>query len=648
MAKICYSFGEHTLEYCVAMNHFFKEEAIELRLDLLHFQEKELKSFFKEKDSTIIVTYYIDEDDDELIVASETKKASKLLAQAIVLGADYVTIPYDFDPKEINWLTHLALNHQCKLIFAYHNKYGTPATSELINIAKKCYSLGADIVKIVTTAHHPSEAKRVLELYNTFNPSTLIAFAMGDAGTQSRKDSYEKGAPFMFATTLRDYSTAKGQLCFYDLLPKEQKLDIGKIFVPSSKSLAIRAIIAASLTDNKQSILNNIDFCDDVSAAVGVAQQLFAEISVDMAKKSLTIIGHQNILQEGLKVKDNSIYVGESGLLARLCIPLCGLSNDDIIINGSQTLLNRKVNEHSLVLKKHGLDIKYHKRFYLPVTVKGRLTGGDFVLNGEKGSQLISGLLFSLPFCSERSSLIIKNPTSLPYVLNTLAVLKDFGITINDYDDFKNTFEISLEGNQSPTGNNCTIESDWSAAALWLVAGILAGESGVEDLRYDTLQADSLIMDTFDACGADIGCYNYETGSTKDYFFQANKSVCIPFNADLTHNPDLIGPLLLLALRCEGTSTIKGIKRLKNKESNRAVSFVEEFKKLGANITIDKDSIIVTGSFYNTLHGAKVSSHGDHRLALALSVAQLITEGQIEIDDTICMCKSWPDFNLNI
>ena len=48
MAKICYSFGEHTLEYCVAMNHFFKEEAIELRLDLLHFQEKELKSFFKE------------------------------------------------------------------------------------------------------------------------------------------------------------------------------------------------------------------------------------------------------------------------------------------------------------------------------------------------------------------------------------------------------------------------------------------------------------------------------------------------------------------------------------------------------------------------------------------------------------------------
>ncbi|MBQ7222036.1 MAG: 3-phosphoshikimate 1-carboxyvinyltransferase, partial [Bacteroidales bacterium] len=106
--------------------------------------------------------------------------------------------------------------------------------------------------------------------------------------------------------------------------------------------------------------------------------------------------------------------------------------------------------------------------------------------------------------------------------------------------------------------------------------------------------------------------------------------------------------LILLALRCEGTSKINAIERLKNKESNRAATFVEELRKLGADITVDKNTIAVKGSFNNRLHGAKVSSHGDHRLALALKVAQLIADGPVEIDDTQCISKSWPDFNLEV
>ncbi|MBQ7222305.1 MAG: type I 3-dehydroquinate dehydratase, partial [Bacteroidales bacterium] len=547
MSKICYSLGEHSLDYCVAMNRFFRNDAIELRLDLLPFEENDLKQFFQNKQSEIITTYLIDEEEEEAFIAAETEKAATLLAKAIVLGTDYITIPYDFNQKELTWLTHLAWNYRCKVIIAYHNKFGTPSTADLNKIAKKCYSLGADIVKIVTTAHHPAEAKRVLKLYDTYAPETLIAFAMGEAGTESRRESYAKGAPFMFATTLRDYSTAKGQLTFYDLLPESEKREIGKIFVPSSKSLAIRAIIAASLTNGKKSILTNIDFCDDVTNAVDVARQLFADVTADTGKGQIVIVGHQNIQSDGLRVRDNYLNAGESGLLAHICISLAGLSDETITVTGEKTLLERRFNEHSEELKRHGLHVSYTRRNYLPAKVKGKLTGGEFSFKGDKGSQMISGLLFALPYCKEYHTITITNPTSLPYILMTLSILNSFGITIENYNENGDLFEIEFAGNQSYRGCDYSVETDWSAAALWLVAGVLAGESGVENLQYDSLQADSLIMDTFEACGADIGCYNYETGSQNDCFFQANRSVCIPFEADLTHNPDLAGPLILLA-----------------------------------------------------------------------------------------------------
>ncbi|MBP5210256.1 MAG: type I 3-dehydroquinate dehydratase, partial [Bacteroidales bacterium] len=487
MSKICYSLGEHSLDYCVAMNRFFTDEAIELRLDLLPFQEEELKVFFQNKQSEIITTYYIDDEEEDSVIEAETEKAAKLLAKAIVLGTDYITVPYDFNQKELTWLTRLAWNYQCKVILSYHNKYGTPSTADLNKIAKKCYSLGADIVKIVTTAHHPAEAKRVLKLYESFKPETLIAFAMGEAGTESRRESLSKGAPFMFATTLRDYSTARGQLTFYDLLPDSEKRDIGKIFVPSSKSLTVRAVIAASLTNGKKSILTNVDFCDDVTYAVGVAQSLMADVQTDIEKGQITIVGHQNISAEGLKVRDGILNAGESGLLARICIPLAGLCAETVTVTGERTLLKRRIDEHSAELKRHGLNISYTERHYLPAKVKGTLTGGEFTFKGDKGSQMISGLLFALPYCKEYHTITIKKPTSLPYILLTLSILNTFGITIENYDEDGDTFEIEFAGKQSFRGSNYAVESDWSAAALWLVAGVLAGESGVENLQYDSL-----------------------------------------------------------------------------------------------------------------------------------------------------------------
>ena len=108
--------------------------------------------------------------------------------------------------------------------------------------------------------------------------------------------------------------------------------------------------------------------------------------------------------------------------------------------------------------------------------------------------------------------------------------------------------------------------------------------------------------------------------------------------------PDLFAPLFLLAVFSEGESVITGIERLKNKESNRAATFAGEFRKLGVQTAASDDQMIIYGHENHRLTGAYVSSHGDHRLAMALLVASLYADGPVNIDDTDCLAKSFPEF----
>ena len=92
------------------------------------------------------------------------------------------------------------------------------------------------------------------------------------------------------------------------------------------------------------------------------------------------------------------------------------------------------------------------------------------------------------------------------------------------------------------------------------------------------------------------------------------------------------------------TITIAGISRLRNKESDRAATFAEDFGKLGVQTEIYNDEITIFGHAEPRLRGARCSSHGDHRLAMALLVASLRVDGRVSIDDTDCISKSFPGF----
>lgn len=260
------------------------------------------------------------------------------------------------------------------------------------------------------------------------------------------------------------------------------------------------------------------------------------------------------------------------------------------------------------------------------------IKSGTYEIDASKTSQLLSGLLMSLPICEGDSVIDVINLNSKSYVDLTIDVMRHFGVNI--ICDKYQRFYIS--GGQSYVpAKNISIELDWSAAANFLVLGAIRGGVCIEGLNFHSKQPDKRIYDFF----LDIDI-NMELKNDTLILY---KSVISGFNFNAIDTPDLIPPLIVLALNAQQTCYIQGISRLVYKESNRRDAILQEFSKLGAKIEIDleNDRFIVNPS---KLQGGEVFSHNDHRIAMALAIAGMNAKGKVKIQNSECVSKSYPNF----
>jgi 3-phosphoshikimate 1-carboxyvinyltransferase len=393
----------------------------------------------------------------------------------------------------------------------------------------------------------------------------------------------------------------------------------GCISAPSSKSAMQRAV-AASLMAKGESHLTNISRCDDSLASVKIAEALGATVKI--GTDDLFITG-------GFKPLHYILDCGEAGLAARLFTPLAALHNKEIMITGRSSLLKRPVGMMESTLIELGASITTHNGF-LPIQVKGPLKGGNASVEGSVSSQFLSGLLMALPVAANNSILHVSDLKSKPYIDLTIAILKQFGITIGN-DNYK-TFYIA--GNQSYKSTDYQVEGDWSGAAFLLVLGALSGEVTVSGLDIKSVQADRVITDALIKAGADI---KFENGIIR---MKKSNLKCFEFN--VSECPDLAPPLVALAARCEGTTILTGTDRLKSKESDRGVTLEQEFNKIGVKVVNRNTSLEITG--LKKLNNAEVLSHNDHRIAMALAVIATTSTEDINISGAECVNKSYPDF----
>ena len=618
--------------------------------------------------------------------------AESQLMKAIEAGAKYVDLEMEAPPMMGRKIRQACQEHGSILIRSFHDFTGTPPEASLLSLLEKGRRFGGEVVKIVTTAASRVDANRVLALYREAEPGTLVAFSMGPEGRDSRLEALRCGAPFTYACLTPEEATAPGQWTTAEMRRAVYKgfrfIDSSTnraenedeepcpLQMPASKSFAQRAIIAAALAQGT-SHLSGYSPCGDNEAALAAARKLGARVKTVGSTLEITGIG---AFEKCLSISD--IHVGESGFLTRMLIPVLSVIADaPVRVTGEKTLLRRPLAGAHDILASFGVrlvpeeasvissEVEKSKArtaarktdCFIPLTVKGPLVPGRADVSGREGSQLISGLLAALPLAGSRSTVYVHDPRSIPYMFITVDVLKKFGIEIGSEmegdEDFLQTQDWTLctgvtfkiRGGQRYRAADFRIEGDWSGAANFLVAGAIFGDVEVEGLDTQSLQADISIMDILMDAGASMSQLEGDTPTTGS--IHVTRAPLCAFETDLNNCPDLFPIVAVLAAFCPGTSRIRGVERLRHKETDRAAAIVDMLTQMGVPVRVDEDEMTVEGMGLpqrvltgNLLKGGSYTSHGDHRMVMALKVASLGADGPVEIDDTACVAKSFPEF----
>jgi 3-phosphoshikimate 1-carboxyvinyltransferase len=399
----------------------------------------------------------------------------------------------------------------------------------------------------------------------------------------------------------------------------------GIITAAASKSSMQRAC-AAALIRNGETILSNPGISNDDKAALNIIQQLGAKYEV----KGDKIIIRSN----GVNAVGDEIDCHESGLSIRMFTSIAALSDKEIEVKGSGSLAKRPMDFFDEVLPQLGVVIK-SKNGYLPLKIKGSLQPKNITVDGSLSSQYLTGLLFAYAAANANDVTIkVKNLSSRPYVDLTLKVLEAYGLKVPRNKNYEEFYFNGSTVNRQQATINYTVEGDWSGGAFLLVGAAIAGDVIIKGLDLDSTQADKAVLQALIGAGTNISI------RAEEIEIRESKLKAFHFNA--TDCPDLFPPLVALAAYCEGTTIIEGANRLTHKESNRALTLQEEFGKMGIHIKLQDDLMLIEGGAQ--LKGAEVSSHNDHRIAMATAIAGLKADNEMIITAAEAVNKSYPQF----
>lgn len=399
----------------------------------------------------------------------------------------------------------------------------------------------------------------------------------------------------------------------------------GTIRAAAGKSSMQRACAAALLRKGETLIINPGKSNDDL-AAIDVIKKLGAKVAY-------TENGDLYISSKGLAPVNKEINCGESGLGIRMFTPIVALSQELLTITGTGSLLNRPMDFFDDILPKLGVSFQSNQG-KVPMQLQGPLRPTDIEVDGSLSSQFLTGLLMAFAATDvEGVTIKVNNLKSKPYIDLTLAVMRDFGwkVVHENHESFR--FLGKSQANK-PGVLSYQVEGDWSGAAFLLVSGAIAGNITVTGLDVFSTQADKAILQALidTGCSLSIQEKEIEIGTLPLKAFHFNATDC----------PDLFPPLVALAAYCDGTTVIEGVSRLSHKESDRGITLQQEFAKLGIEITLQDDLMLIKGG--TGVKGATVHSRHDHRIAMACAVAALRSDGNVVIEEAEAINKSYPDF----
>ena len=397
----------------------------------------------------------------------------------------------------------------------------------------------------------------------------------------------------------------------------------GRIAVPGSKSHTIRAVVAALLADGTSEIHAPL-YSADTRSALSAARALGAKIDETVELWKITGCGKNFADNAG------TVDLGNSGTTMRIITAVSALGKNKISFDGDSSLRTRIMAGELAALSELGA-VCTSTNGFAPLSVTGPLQGGSAKVDGTT-SQYLTALLMALVMAEKDSVLNLDFLNEADYVRITLDWLQRCGISVKYTDDL---LHFEIPGNQRYRAFSRVIPADFSTAAFPLGAGVIAGhEVRIANLDFDDLQGDKKVFDYVHAMNGNISKENNEV--------IVRKSMLTGGTFDLNATPDALPVMAVLGCYAQGETQLVNVPQARLKECDRIACMTRELRKMGAEIEELADGMIIRGG--KALHGAAVESYGDHRIAMALSVAALGAEGSTFIKDGECCQVTYPGF----
>ena len=413
------------------------------------------------------------------------------------------------------------------------------------------------------------------------------------------------------------------------IVKKDFKTLKGEINIPADKSVSHRAVIFSSLANGK-SVIKNFSNGQDPQSSLKICKALGANI--EQNGTNLTV--KSNGL---LKAPKNQLNCGNSGTTIRLMAGILAGQNFDSVLTGDESLSKRPMKRIIEPLKLMGANIESNN-YHAPLKItKNKLHGIDYyspIASAQVKSCILLAGLYAEGKTTFKEIYTSRNHTEI--------MLKNMDANIN----IENGIITIQKSELKPL--EIDICGDISSAAYFIVAALIIPKSNIILKNIGINPTRAGILEVVKQMNGNIEILN-------------QREVCGELVADIRieYSPDMTGTTIqgeiipalideipvisLLATQCSGQTIIKDASDLKNKESDRIQTTVNELKKLGAEIEQTPDGMIINGKT-NLSGDTEVNSYKDHRLAMTLYVAGLICKQEISIKDFEWVNISFPEF----
>ena len=408
----------------------------------------------------------------------------------------------------------------------------------------------------------------------------------------------------------------------------------GSFKLIGDKSISHRSIMFSSIAKGSTKISNFL-MGQDCLSTINCFRKMGVDIDID---QNNVIVKGRGL--RGLKRPSDILDVGNSGTTIRLMMGILAGNEFESTIVGDDSIGRRPMKRVTDPLRLMGCEIEgKDDANYTPITIKGgNLTGIDYKMQ-VASAQVKSSIILASLYANSPSTIIekAKSRNHTEIMLNSFGAdikSNDLNININPIDELYSIGDISVPG-------------DISSAAFIIVAASIVKGSEVTILNVGLNETRTGILDVLKNMNG-----NFEVFNRRLVGGELVGDIVVRYSEDLastTIDSDLIPRLIdeipviaVLATQANGDTIIKDAKELKVKESNRIQAVVDNLKRMGADIEELEDGMIIKGK--RKLKGAKISTFNDHRIAMAFSIAGLICESDVELDNTMCIDISFPGY----